>query len=69
MNIAEFLINEGYGKNIHEIKKKFYKQNEIKSFGFEFLVNGKKITDIYYQLQIGDDFRFLLDGLHKYIIK
>lgn len=68
MSIAQFLVSNGYGKNIHEIKKKFYKVNEIAKVGFVFMVNGKKITDINYQIYTGDELWFLLDGKHKYVV-
>lgn len=69
MSIGEFLIKKGYGKNIHELKKKLYKTGTVSKIGLEFLVNGKKITDINYQLKNSDVLCFLHNGMHKYIIE
>lgn len=68
MTIAEFLVYKEYGKNVHEVKKKLYKTNEIRKIGFVFMVNSKKITDINHLLNTGDELFVLYNGRHKYIV-
>jgi hypothetical protein len=68
MTIAEFLVTKDYGKNVHEVKKKLYKTNEVRKIGFVFMVNGEKVTDINYLLNTGDELFVLYNGRHKYTI-
>lgn len=68
MTIAEFLVIKEYGNNVHEVKKKLYKVNNLGiKVGFVFMLNGKRITDINHIINTGDEL-FLAYDFKKHIV-